>query len=173
MKNRGVHRGYPQIWFEQVPMGELRPVPGEIQRWFDQGAEVCARELNEALDESQTKPGGRTFKPIEINYLGYALLHWCIRQDLEVPAELMRLLWRLLGLDTGPTPPDAVATRFGWPAARDIDRFLEAAEIEANEPGISQNQLAQRVGIDRKTLREWQGTDAYQRRVAARRDSDV
>lgn len=170
MTSRLEQRGWPQIWFAAAPMGELRPVPLEIQRWFDEGPEKVAHELAGALDEIEEKPARQCeYKPIEINYLSYALLHWCARNEIEVPAELMRLLWRLLGLDKGPTPPDAVATRFGWPAARDLDAFIEAADTEAREPEISRNQLAQRIGVDRKTLRQWQDTDPYRRRIAATR----
>ena len=158
-------RGYPEIWFD-VGLSETRPVPTEVQRWFDRGAATCAAELLEALDETESHPSDRCrFKPVEIAYLAYALLHWCITQDIDVPADLMRLLWRLLRLDTGPTPPDPVAERFGWPAARNLDKFFQAIDVEAEEPQVSLNALSQRVDVDRRTLRDWRRGEPYQGRL--------
>jgi hypothetical protein len=107
-----------------------------------------------------------TLKPEDARFLAYALIVHRTRRGGVLTEGHLRLLHSVLSIKR---PSLRAAEAVGMSPVKDPAKFLSAADLQAREPTISENCLATKIGVDRKTIRAWRRTPEFKQRVRATR----
>ena len=143
-------------------------VPGEI-RTIDDDIERVAPVLIDILEQADSLPRRKNDDRLtaeDVRFLAYSLAVWRTRQGKPLSESHLALLGACLAVKRQSLGATAY---LGLPPVKNLQGFLEAADMVAREPKSSANALAKATGADRKTVSAWLKEDAFARRVRATR----
>jgi hypothetical protein len=149
---------------DPFPTFERTGTPGEMDA-ADANIEALSDKLIGALSRAKDLPAGSNddLKPEDVRFLAYALAVHRTRKGKVLSEAHLSLLAAALGIHRTST---RAAAEIGLPPVRDLPKFHEAADAEALYPDISENKLAQLIGVANKTIREWREMPTFQARVS-------
>jgi hypothetical protein len=109
----------------------------------------------------------------DANLLAYALVLHRVRDGRKITEDHLRMLASALGV-RGTRVSARVAELLGFPAVEPAHYalFLQAADREAREPGISKYALSDALKVDERTIGRWRGMKEYTDRVEFVRASE-
>ena len=156
----------------RIERGEDVRGPQTIDFAEDGVNRIALRLLKRLRDERERYPK----LSHEIASWCYLLHAYCAACGRPAPPSLLWLTFEALGLKER-RPDPAIQKELGTPKVEKIDAFLQAAALdgEADACGteLSVNNLANLVGVERKTIRTWREDKSYisRRRFVAWRET--
>lgn len=149
---------------DPFPLFQRTGTPDDMDA-LDGNIEAVADMLVAALDHAKSKPVAsepNRIKPEDARYLAYSLAVHRSRHDRPLTEHHLRLLAAALAIER---PSVRAGEVVGLPPVKDLQKFTEAADAEAREPGISQNKLAKAVSVEQATIRAWRKLPGFKSRV--------
>jgi hypothetical protein len=105
-------------------------------------------------------------KPEDVRFLAYALVVHRTRRGGVLSEAHLQLLHAALDIRRQSVRGAKAA---GLPPVKNLEKFLAAADLQARETNISENRLASKAGVDRKTIRAWRMMKEFKQRVRSTR----
>jgi hypothetical protein len=152
---------------DPFPVFKPRGTPANLDG-FDRSIADTADHLIRELGRAKRLPTNvkNGLKREDLHFLAYALVVHRTRNGEALTEDHLRLLAAALDLQPGRVP-SRVAAFLGLPPikAGHYLTFLRAADLDARDPEVSENKLAECVGVDRGTIRSWRKMKPYRDRV--------